>query len=90
MSTLGKGKIPASTNSVEAYNKEILSDEIHKLITTNIQLITDKIKTEKAKVNLETDKTQLFDKKNFLIAKKEKLRTEIVILNIANILIRNY
>ena len=31
MSTLGKGKIPASTNSVEAYNKEAFKDKIRKL-----------------------------------------------------------
>ncbi len=36
ISTLNKGKAPASTNNIEAYNKEALDDEIHKLIVTNV------------------------------------------------------
>ncbi len=55
--------------------------------------MTDKIKTEKTKVNLKADKVQLFDKKNFLIIKRKKLRTEIIILNatkLFNILICRY
>ena len=56
MSTSNKGKTPASTNDVEAYSKEALDDEIRRLTTTNVQLVTDKIKTEKAKVNLEINK----------------------------------
>ncbi len=90
ISTLGKGKTPISTNSIEAYNKKTLNDKIRKLTTTNVQLITDKIKTEKVKINLKANKTRLLDKKNSLVIKKKKLRTEIAILNTAgfsNILI---
>ncbi len=36
ISTLDKGKAPASTNGVEAYNKEILGDEIRRLIIVNV------------------------------------------------------
>ncbi len=75
--------MPISTSGVEAYNKKILDDKICRLITTNIQLVADKIETEKAKVNLETDRMRLFDKKNSLIAKKEEFRAEIIILNAA-------
>ncbi len=71
MFTLGKGKASVFTNGVETYNKETLGDEIRKLTTTNIQLMTDKIKTEKVRVNLEADKIQLFDEKNSLVAKKK-------------------
>ena len=83
ISTLNKDKASASINSVEAYNKEILSDEIYKLIATNVQLMINKIKTEKARVNLEADRTRLFDEKNSLVVKREKLRTEIAVLNTA-------
>ncbi len=65
--------MPVSTNGVEAYNKKALGDEIRKLITTNVQLMINKIKTEKAKVNLETNKTRLLNKKNSLITKREEL-----------------
>ncbi len=78
--TSDKGKAPVSTNNVEVYNKEILSDEIRKLTTTNVQLIINKMETEKIKVNLKTDKIQLFDKKNSLVIKREELRTEIIAL----------
>ncbi len=44
--------------------------------------MTDKIKIEKVKVNLKADKTQLFDEKNSLIVKREKLRVKIVALNV--------
>ena len=91
--TLSKGKILISTNGVETYNKETLDNEIRRLIIANAQLITDKIETEKVKINLEADKIRLFDKKNSLIAKKEELQTEIVILNAAgpfNILVCGY
>ena len=37
-------------SSVEVYNKEILDDEIRRLITVNVQLVIDKIETEKVKV----------------------------------------
>jgi len=36
ISTLNKGKTSASTNGVEAYNKEALSDKIYRLTATNI------------------------------------------------------
>jgi len=64
ISTLGKGKALVSTSGVEAYNKEILDDEIRRLITANVQLMTDKMETEKIKVNLETDRIRLFGEKN--------------------------
>ncbi len=88
--TLGKGKASISTNDVETYNKEILSNKIRKLIITNIQLITDKMETEKTRVNLKINKTRLFNKKNFLVVKREELRIEIAILNAANVLIRSH
>ncbi len=44
--------------------------------------MTDKIETEKTKVNLETDRARLLKKKNPLVVKRKKLRTEIVIMNI--------
>ncbi len=93
MSTLSKNKMPVLTNNVKAYTKEQLAAEIQRLTTTNTQLITDKIETERIKVNLEADKTQLLNKKNSLVAKREKLRTEIVTLNIArpsNVLVYGY
>ncbi len=71
MSTSSKGKTSASTNDIEAYNKETLDDKIRKLTTTNVQLIINKIETEKTKINLETDKIRLFDKKNSLVVKKK-------------------
>ena len=43
--------------------------------------MADKMKTEKARVNLEVDRTRLFDEKNSLVAKREELRVEIVMLN---------
>ncbi len=52
--------------------------------------MTDKIKTEKTKVNLETNRMQLLGKKNSLVAKRKKLRAEIIILNITNIPIRGH
>ncbi len=57
MFILGKGKAPVSTNSVEAYNKEALNDEIYKLTIANVQLMTNKMETEKARVNLEANRT---------------------------------
>jgi len=56
ISILNKGKTSASTNDVKAYNKKTLNDEIRKLTIANVQLITDKIETEKVRVNLEADK----------------------------------
>jgi len=70
-----------------------LAVEIQRFIATNIQLVTDKIKTEKAKVNLETDKIRLLKEKNSLVVKREKLRTEIAVINAVgsfNILGRGY
>ncbi len=90
---LNKGKTPILISRVEAYNKEILNDEIRKLMVANVQLITDKMETEKVKVNLEADKIQLFNKKNSLVIKKKEFRAEIVALNTAgpfNILIRSH
>ncbi len=72
MSILNKGKALIFTSGIKAYNKETLNDEIRKLITANVQLITNKIKIEKAKVNLKVDKMRLFNEKNSLVAKREK------------------
>ena len=93
ISILGKGKISASINGIEFYIKEQLVIEIQRLSVVNTQLVADKMETEKIKVNLEVDKVRLFSEKNSLIAKKEELRTEIVVLNIAgpfNVPIRSY
>jgi len=93
MSTSGKGKVPASTNGVKTYSKEVLNDKISKLTAANIQLVTDKIKIEKVKVNLKVNKIRLFDEKNSLIAKRKELRIEIAALNItghSNILVCRY
>ncbi len=93
ISTSGKSKAPIFISGVEAYNKETLSDEIHRLITANIQLVIDKMETKKVKVNLKIDRMRLFGKKNSLVVKREKLRTEIVILNVAgssNVLVCGY
>jgi len=90
ISILGKGKAPASTNGVEAYSKEALDDKICRLTTANAQLMTDKMETEKTRVNLKADRAQLFGEKNSLVAKREKLRTEIAMLNTANIPVRSY
>ncbi len=93
MSTSGKSKTPAFTNSIEAYNKETLGDKIRRLTTANVQLITNKMETEKAKVNLEANRARLFNEKNSLITKKKELRTEIIILNatrLSNVLIRGH
>ncbi len=93
MSTLNKGKTLTSTNGIETYSKKTLNNKIHRLTTTNVQLITNKMETEKVKVNLETDRVRLFGKKNSLIVKREEFRIEIVILNtvkLFNVLIRRY
>jgi len=93
ISTSGKDKTSVFMSSVEVYNKEILDDEIRRLITVNVQLVIDKIETEKVKVNLEADRIRLFGEKNSLIVKKKELRAEIVVLNIAgpsNILVCRY
>ncbi len=90
MFTLDKGKALVSMSDVKVYNKKTLSDKIRRLIIVKIQLIIDKIETEKIKVNLKIDKIQLFGEKNSLVVKRKKLRIEIVILNIANALIRRH
>ena len=93
ISTSGKNKAFVSINSIEAYNKETLSDKIRRLTTANVQLMADKTETEKARVNLKADKVRLFGKKNSLVVKKEELRIEIIVLNTAgfsNILIRGH
>ncbi len=56
ISISNKGKTLVSTNDIEAYNKKTLDDKIRRLITTNAQLMADKMKIEKTKVNLEIDK----------------------------------
>ena len=56
ISTLNKGKAFVSTNNIEAYSKEVLNDEIRRLIVANVQLITDKIEIKKAKINLKADR----------------------------------
>ncbi len=93
ISTSNKGKTPISTNDVKTYSKETLGDEIHKLIIANVQLITDKMETEKARVNLETNRTRLFDEKNSLVVKRKEFRVEIAILytvGFSNVPIRRY
>ena len=90
---LNKGKTPISTNGVEVYSKKVFGDEIRRLITANVQLITNKMETEKARVNLEVDKVRLFGEKNSLVAKKEEFQIEIVVLNVVgffNVLVRRY
>jgi len=88
--TSNKGKASVSTNGIETYSKKTLGDKIRKLIAINVQLIINKIETKKAKVNLKVDRTQLFDKKNSLVIKRKEFRTEIVILNAINVLIRGH
>jgi len=90
MSTSGKSKAPASTNGIKAYSKETLGDEIRRLTAANVQLVTNKMETEKTRVNLEANRTRLLGKKNSLITKREELRTEIVVLNITNVPIRGH
>ncbi len=90
MSISSKGKTPVFTNSVEVYSKEALSDEIRRLIIANVQLVINKMETEKARVNLEADKTRLFNEKNSLVVKREELRAEIAVLNVVNVLVRNH
>ena len=82
-----------STNGVEVYNKEVLGDEIRRLIAANVQLVIDKMETEKVRVNLKADKVRLFDKKNSLVIKREEFRVEIATLNAAglsNVLVRGH
>jgi len=85
ISISSKNKASISTSGVEVYSKETLGDKIRRLTIANAQLMANKIETKKAKVNLEVDRARLFDEKNSLIAKKEKLQTEIAVLNIAGL-----
>ena len=93
MSTSSKGKTLVSTNGVKTYTKEQLAAKIQRFITVNVQLVTDKIKTERTKINLEADRVQLLGEKNSLVVKREELRAEIVALNavgLSNVLIRGH
>ena len=93
ISTLGKGKVPVSVNSVESYIKEQLAIEIQRFSAVNVQLVNDKMETEKIKVNLEVDRVRLFNEKNFLVTKREEFQIEIVTLNVVelfNILVCSY
>ncbi len=56
ISISNKGKAPVSTSGIEVYSKETLGDEIRRLTTANVQLVIDKIETEKVKVNLKTNR----------------------------------
>jgi len=77
--------MPVFTSGVKVYSKEALDDEICRLITANTQLITDKMETEKVRINLEADKVRLFGEKNSLVVKREELRVEIAMLNVAGL-----
>ncbi len=80
-------------NGAKAFTKEQLAVKIQRLSAANIQLVNDKIKTEKIKTNLKVNRTRLLGEKNSLIAKREELRTEIVTLNTArpfNAPVRNH
>ena len=90
MSILNKDKAPVSINGIKAYSKEVLSDKIRRLTIANVQLMIDKMESEKIKINLEVNRARLFGEKNSLVTKREKLRTEIITLNAVNILIRSY
>ena len=81
ISTSSKDKTSVLTNDIEVFIKEQLAMEIQWLSTANIQLVTDKMETEKAKVNLEADGTQLFKEKNSLVVKRKELRAEIAAMN---------
>jgi len=79
--TSGKSKTSISINGIEVYTKEQLVAEIQRFIVINVQLMTDKMKTEKTKVNLKVDRVRLLGEKNSLVVKREKLRAKIVIMN---------
>ena len=81
ISTLSKDKTSVSTNGIKTFIKKQLTIEIQRLSTANVQLITNKIKTEKAKVNLQANKTRLLREKNSLVVKREEFRAEIVTMN---------
>jgi len=90
MSTSGKSKTSVSTSDVEVYTKEQLAVEIQRFTTANVQLVTDKMETERTKINLEADRVRLLKEKNSLVAKREEFWAEIAAMNAArpsNILI---
>ncbi len=67
--------------------------EIQRFTAVNVQLVTDKMETERTKVNLEADRVWLLEEKNFLIVKREEFRAKIVVLNVVgsfNVPIRSY
>ncbi len=70
-------------SGAESYIKEQLAAEIQRLSAANVQLVNDKMETEKIKVNLEVDRVRLFGEKNSLVVKREELRIEIAALNAA-------
>ncbi len=93
ISILDKGKASASVSGVKVYIKEQLAAEIQRFSAANVQLINDKMETEKIKVNLEADRARLLGEKNSLVAKREELRIEIATLNavgLSNALVRGY
>ncbi len=93
ISISNKSKTFISTNDIEIYIKEQLVAEIQRFTITNVQLMTNKMETERIKVNLEADRARLLEKKNSLVVKREELRAEIVTLNVAgffNVLVRRY
>ncbi len=72
ISILSKGKALVSTSGIEVYIKEQLTIEIQRFTTTNVQLMIDKIKTERTKVNLEADRIRLLKKKELLDRQKKR------------------
>ncbi len=63
---------------MKTYNKEVLEEEIYRFITTNVQLVNDKLDIKAAKTKLEIDKARLINEKNIFVAKKEELRVELI------------
>jgi len=88
ISTLNKVKAPTSTNGIKAFNKEVLKEEIRRLIIINVQLMNNKLDVEAAKIKLKADKTKLISEKNIFVAKREELQvklTETIVILIINI-----
>ena len=56
ISISSKGKTSIFISGVEVYSKKILGDKICRLTAANVQLVTDKMETEKVRVNLEVDR----------------------------------
>ena len=80
ISTSDKGKTPASTSGVEAYNKEAFGDEIRRLTQANAQLAQNKQNSDAARIAIEVDKNRLISEKNALVVKHEELQGEIAAL----------